>query len=515
MGLPFTPSTTLRRRKRSSTDSWARRTKEVELTPADMHDYQWLGAHFLADNRFCALFVDMGLGKTVMTITAIWLMLQRSKSLDLPCKILIVGPRKVVCETWPTEFRKWRQGCLFDYSIVHGTASERAAALMPKRDVYLISRDNIDWLVEHYGKDWPFHWVVIDESSGFGDHASNRFKALKKVRGRIKCLWELTASPATEGYERLFAQTWLLDRGERFGDKVTPFREQYFTENRYTHKRTLRAGAGEQILEKLQDICLTLKAEDHLPRDKPTEDNWYVELSDKNMELYRSMEEDQIVTIGDTDITTDTAAQTWLKLLQLASGFIYEGYVEYDPVKDAAVKLRNVHEVHTQKIEMLKEKLEALDSENVMIVFHFKTSLARLQKALGKKAVLMDDDGKCIKRWNAGKIKWLLIHPQSGGHGLNLQKGGRRIVFYDIPPSLELYEQVIGRIDRQGQERVVFLHHVLARGTLDEYVHRRLKEKADVQADLFARLKRLQAKRKRALMKKARQAAEEAEFEDL
>lgn len=515
MGLPFTPSTTSPTRRRSSTE-WQRRTRNVELAAEHMHDYQWLGAHYLADNRFCALFVDMGLGKTVMTITAMWLLLQRSKSFELPCKILIVGPRKVVCETWPTEFRKWKHGCLFDFSVVHGDRDERIAALMPKRDVYLVSRDNIEWLVDYYGKDWPFHWVVVDESSGFGDHSSNRFKSLKKVRGRIKSLWELTASPATEGYEKLFAQTWLLDRGERFGNFITHYREKYFTENKYTRKRTLRAGAQDEILEKMQDLCLTLKAEDHLPRDKPTETNWHVDLSEKSLKLYLSMEEDQAVTVGDTEISTDTAAQTWLKLLQLASGFIYEGYIEYDPVKDAAVKLRNVHEVHTQKIDMLKEKLEGLEDENVMIVFHFKTSLARLQKALGKKAVLMDDDGSCIKKWNAGKIKYLLIHPQSGGHGLNLQKGGRRIVFYDIPPSLELYEQVIGRIDRQGQERVVFLHHLLARGTLDEYVHKRLREKADVQADLFARLKRLQAKRKRELMRLAKSTVEAVtEDEDL
>lgn len=502
----------------SSTDkAWVRRTKGVELTAADMHDYQWLGAHYLADNPYCALFVDMGLGKTVMTISALYLLLRRSRNFCLSHKILIVGPRKVVCDTWPTEFRKWEQGCVFDFSLVHGSREERTAALMPRRDVYLISRDNLQWLVDYYGESWPFHWVVIDESSGFGDHSSKRFKCLKKVRGRIFRLWELTASPATEGYERLFAQTWLLDRGERFGNSITHYREAYFTENRYTHKWKLKTGAEDQILEKLQDICLTLKAEDHLPRDKPTEDNWYVSLSKTSRAAYQSMEEDQIVKVGDAEITTDSAAQTWLKLLQLASGFIYEGYIEYDPEKDAAVKLRNTHEVHTEKLDMLQEKLETIGDENVLIVFHFKTSLARLQKALGKKAVVMDNDGACIKRWNAGKIKYLLIHPQSGGHGLNLQKGGRRIIFYDIPPSLELYEQVIGRIDRQGQTRVVFLHHILTRGTLDEYVHSRLGEKADVQTDLFARLKKLQAKRKRELMRKAKEAAGavEAEFEDL
>lgn len=501
-------STTSKPLKRSCADPWRQRARHAELTLSDMHDFQRLGTHALMtaeglpDHGF-ALFVDMGLGKTVMTITALYRLLAQSRDITLGGKVLIIGPSKVINNTWPEELRKWEQGCVFDFSIIHGSPEERRAAAAVDRDIYLVTRDNIKWLVEHHGKHWPYHRVIIDESSSFKDAATNRFKALVKILPRVKSLWALTASPSTEGYEGLFAQTYLLDRGVRFGKHVTKYREAYFNENRYTHKRTLKSGADTEILDKIQDICLTLKAEDHLPREKPIVRDWPVDLGAKSMGLYRDMEEKQMVEVGDTEISTDAAAQTWLKLTQLASGFIYDGYIEYDEENDEAVRKRDTHEIHDEKIQMLLEKLDEIPDENVLIAYWFKPSRDRILKALGKKAKAMDKDGKLKKQWDSGKIKYLLIHPSSSAHGLNLQKGGRRIIFYDIPAPLELYEQLIGRIDRQGQTKCVFIHHLLARGTVDEKAVEKLKAKEDVQSWFYHRLKRLQAKRKRQLAREA------------
>lgn len=504
-------STALSRPKRSYSDPWQQRSREAELSLGNMHDYQRMGckaltmAEDLTDRGF-ALFVDMGLGKTVMTITALYQIYAASRDMSLGGKVLIIGPGKVINNTWPEELRKWEQGCLFDFSIIHGARDDRIAAASVDRDIYMVTRDNIEWLVEHHGRDWPYRRVIIDESSSFKDPATNRFKALVKILPRVRSVWELTASPSTEGYEGLFAQTYLMDRGARFGKHVTKYREAYFNENRYTHKRTLKAGADEQILEKIQDICLTLKAEDHLPRDKPTVVDWHVNLSPKSLALYRDMEEKQLVEVDGAEISTDAAAQTWLKLTQLASGFIYNGYIEYDEQTDAAVKQRDTHEVHDEKIQVLLEHLAEIPDENVIIAYWFQPTRDKILKALGKKAQVMDKDGKLKKQWDAGKVKYLLLHPASGGHGLNLQKGGRRIIFYDIPAPLELYEQIIGRLDRQGQDLCVFVHHLIARGTVDEGAVTKLKLKESVQDWFYHRLKRLQAKRKRQIEKAAQEA---------
>jgi hypothetical protein len=362
--------------------------------------------------------------------------------------------------------------------------------------VYIINREQVEFLVEAWGRHWPYDTVIVDESSSLKDHTTNRFKALRRVRPLIKRMHQLTATPAAETYMHLFSQIFLLDEGERFGRHITKFQTRYFTQNRYTFKWELRPGAEQEITAKIADICLVMKAEDYLDLEKPVSLIDKVLLSQEQMDLYRAMERDFIVTLPNgAEVEAETAAALSQKLLQMASGVLYETVLEPDD-KGGFKKRRVVHHLHDHKIDALETLVEELDGECLMVAYWHESSLARLKKAFPK-AVVMDKEGKCVKDWNARKIPMLLVHPQSAGHGLNMQKGGRRIVFFDIPWSLELYIQLIGRLAGARQlaraldERVVFLHHLVAAGTADEEVVKCLGEKNDVQEVFFALIKRI------------------------
>lgn len=511
----------------------------VVRTRDDLHGYQSDEAvPFLRANPFSALFIDMGLGKTVSSLTVIADLLSEF----VYDKVLVIGPLRVATETWPTEIGLWEHTAPFNHSLIHArdddpriaAARDRAKAFgrqeglssadtqkmagraetkaredirrdaaRSSKSIHIISRDWVEWLVDFYGRNWPYRMVIIDESSGFKDYKSNRFKALAKVRntdGLIERLHLLTATPAAETYEHLFAQVFLMDRGERFGKGITKFREAYFTYNKYSMKWKLRPGAEEEILSKISDICLVMKAEDYLDIEKPIIVPRPVHLSEKQLALYREMQEEFVVTLDDgTEIEAETAAALSSKLLQMASGVLYETYFDQDLETEDMRKVKRVHHLHDHKIEALKQITEEAQGEPLLVGYHFKSSLDRLKKAFPK-AVVMDRDGKCIKPWNARKIPMLLMHPQSGGHGLNLQHGGHNIVFFDLPWSLELYLQFIGRLARQGQKHLVVVQLLTAVGTLDETVHQALSTKEDAQEVLFQILKRLIRKaRKRAV----------------
>lgn len=495
-----------------------------------LHSYQDKEAlPFLRANPFSALFIDMGLGKTIISLTLIADLLSEFRY----DKVLVVGPLRVATETWPTEIGLWEHTAWMNYSLIHAmdddprlaearkrarrfareqglSAAEarrlaaraetqererirREAALSPK-SIHIISRDWVEWLVDFHGRKWPYRMVIIDESSGFKDHRSNRFKALKKVRnadGLIERMHLLTATPAAETYEHLFAQMYLLDRGRRLGKNITAYRERYFTYNKWSMKWKLREGAEEEILSKIRDICLVMKAEDYLDVKEPVIVRRQVRLSAQQMELYRKMEREFVVTLPNgTEIEAETAATLSSKLLQMASGVLYETVTAEDPTTGDLVKSTKVHSLHEHKIEMLRQIVEEAQGEPILVAYHFKSSLDRLRKAFPK-AVVMDRDGRAVKQWNARKIPMLLMHPQSGGHGLNLQAGGHNIVFFDIPWSLELYLQFIGRLARQGQRHVVVVQLLIASGTLDETVADALVAKEDAQGRMFATLKRL------------------------
>lgn len=518
------------------------RFAEVELERGQMHRYQTdIALPFLKANPFSALFVDMGLGKTVTTAT---LIADLILELDNESATLVIGPKRVMADTWPTEFRKWRHLVPFSTALIReedddprvraGAAKDRKIAAerawerelleargVPeadirkqlgltnetevrhkirgemarlRRSVHFINREQVEWLVNFWGPRWPYRTVIIDESSSFKDHKTERFKALAKVRrtpGLITRLHELTATPAAETYEHLFGQLYLMDLGKRLGKNITAYRNEYFIANKWTHEYTLRPNAEEAILDKIKDICLVMKADDYLKVDKPTIVPHKLHLSRAVMEIYETMKSEFVVTLpGGAEVEAETAAALSGKLQQIASGVLYETFKLQDWETGDVKKVKRVHHIHDEKIEALKEIVEALQGKPVVVLYHLKSSLDRLKKFFPK-AVVLDKDGKCVKPWNAGKIPMLLIHPQSGAHGLNLQKGGHNMVFFDIPWSLEQYLQAIGRLARQGQLHPVVVKLLIAVGTVDELVYAALSAKEDAQAKLFIMLKRL------------------------
>lgn len=525
----------------------------VERGPEDMRHYQNECVEFLMYHPFSGLFIDVGMGKSVISLTAVMNLV-----MQFECnRVLVIAPKRVANETWPTEIREWRhttpltfahirdkfvvetvnqasrderkqiieealwegktldeakEVCKTQEGKVRLSAARIAASRKAVREhmrnnpavIYIINRENIEFLVEAWGRNWPYDTVIIDESDSFKDHSSNRFKALRRVRPLIKRLHCMTATPCAETYLHLFAQIYLLDEGARLGKNITKYRERYFTQNRYTYKWTLRPGAEEEIAAKIADISMVMKAEDYLDLEKPHYLRDKIILDPEVIELYRKMETDLIVTLPEgQEVEAETAAALSQKLLQMASGVLYDTLLEEKP-DGGFRKRRVVYALHEAKIEKLRELVEECQPERLIVAYWHESSLARLKEAFPT-AVVMDDDGKCVKAWNAGKINMLLLHPASAGHGLNLQHGGRRIVFFDIPWSLTLYKQLIGRLAgarqlaRPEDMRVVFIHHLIAAGTIDEEVMLVLEEKDDAQELMFRLLKKI---RKLLLLRK-------------
>lgn len=486
------------------TDSYSRllqfRKTQVALDMADMHLYQNIAVKYIYDTPACGLFIDLGLGKTVISLTAF----QQLWVDGLVSRCLVIAPLKVANNTWPTEISTWSHLYPLRYSLVTGELEDRKKALRNRAPIHIINRENVPWLVEQYGAKWPYDMVIIDESSSFKDHNSERFKALKKVRKLIKRVVELTASPVAEGYIGLFSQIYLLDLGQRFGNKITKYREEYFTHNQYSRKYTVKQDKRQEIIDKISDITLEMKADQYLPSKGRQDIVRLVQLNEPEMELYRTMEKELMIDIIDSTgethvIEAQNAGVLAGKLLQMASGVIYRNWVELQPgSEDKVIRCKDAIPLHDHKIAALQALMEELDGEPIIVCYWFQSSLARLKKAFPSMHIL-DKAGTQVEPWNKGRIKILALHPQSAGHGLNLQKGGRNMVFFDLPASLELYEQVIGRIDRQGQKLLCRIFHLLAANTADQHVFKRLREKKDVQDWFYQRLRRYHQKVKASI----------------
>lgn len=494
------------------------RRERVRLRRDQMHDYQQFAGQFVYDTPFCALFIDMGLGKTVILLTVIVDLLMSGEAR----KVLIIAPRRVANQTWPNEIGSWEHTCMHDYQVINGTPEQRKKQCESPAQIHIISRDNIEWLVMHYKSRWPYDMVVVDESSSFKDHTTKRFKALRNVRRYMRRLVELTATPAAEGYMGVFAQIFLLDEGKRFSKNITQYQDDYFKYNHYKHKFTLLPGAKEQITEKIADICLVMRAEDYLDMLPVLYTNRPVPLNAFDSKRYLDLQEQMFIEVvnewmEEVAIEAETAAALSQKLLQLCSGVVYHTYLDgINPKTGKPVRHRDVYELHNGKLDELEQVIEESQGENILVAYHFQSSLDRLKKRFPK-AVTMDSEGECVDRWNKGKIPLLLMHPQSGGHGLNLQDGGHIIVFYDIPWSLELYQQFIGRLHRQGQKKPVNVIHLVAEGvkknkrtkalepmeTLDGGVVAALSEKEDAQEWLLNEISKI---RQRVAARKRRAA---------
>jgi SNF2 family DNA or RNA helicase len=396
-------------------------------------------------------------------------------------KVLVIAPLRVAKLTWSSEIEKWDHLQGLTVSKILGTKNERLAALEKKADIYIINRENTVWLVNHYGKTWPFDVVVIDELSSFKSNTSKRFKALRKVRPLIKRIVGLTGTPAPNGLIDLWPQLYLLDRGERLGKTVTGYREKYFTpakknwQTGIVFEWGLRDGAENEIYEKISDICVSMKTEDYLEVPELIEIPVDVELSPNDMKKYNKFEKDLLLQLqDDTEIEALSAAALSNKLLQMANGAIYD-------------EQKNYHVVHDEKIKALEEIIESANGKPVIVFYNYRHDLIRIQEHF--KDVRTLDNETDINDWNSGKIPILLLHPASAGHGLNLQEGGNTIVWFGLTWDLELYQQANARLHRQGQTSKVTSYILKTKGTLDHDVMEALQRKAKGQDALLDAVK--------------------------
>lgn len=488
----------------------------------DLHEYQQTAVEFLHVNPYSALFIDVGLGKTVICLTLLSDLLETNGFK----RVLIIAPKRVAEDVWPVEIPAWRHSCYLTHTLLRPTgdepeiehaiwragvdaefeglkgskkealkqkyitaAKEKVRRRLVKEDtmIHIISKEQIEWLVAYWGKNWPYDVVVYDESSGLGDHNTNRFRALKGVRKYMKRFHELTADPAAESYMKLFSQVFLMDLGQRFGSHITPFRQIYFNYNEYSRTYKLRPEAKDLIIDKIADICLVMKAKDYLPRHEPLIIMRAVSLSQKEKDRYTKFQKEFILDLDDdVEIEAETAAALAMKLLQLCSGAVYDNE-------------RQTHFVHDHKIEELHQIVDEMQGEPLMVSYWFQSSLARLRKSFPD-ALVMGKTKNATKLWNTGRHPIMFIHPQGGGYGLNLQDGGFNLAVFDLFWSYELFHQLLGRIDRQGQlAEYCRVFMIAAKGTRDYDVMSRLAEKQDAQDYLFNRIR---ATRRRLLEKK-------------
>ena len=443
------------------------------------HNYQQYCIDRLIKEPMLGLFLDMGLGKTVTTLTAI-------KELKyyrfLVRKVLVIAPKKVAEATWSKEASKWEHLSVIRISTVLGSRNKRITALAATADVYVINRENVEWLVEYYRNDWPFDMVVVDESSSFKDHSTKRWKALKRVRPKINRMVLLTGTPAPNNLIDLWAQIYLLDEGARLGRTIGGFRERYFNPDKRSSERIFtykpKFGAEGSVQKLIGDICISMKADDYLELPDCITVNTTVQLDTKAAKAYETLEKTMLLEINDEEITADMAAVLTGKLLQLAGGAVY------DVNKTAQI-------VHNCKIDAFTELIESLNGEHVLVFYGFQHERDRIIKALGKTKlrvrVYKDSDDETA--WNNGGIDVLLAHPASTAYGLNLQDGGHHIIWFGPTWSLEQYQQANKRLHRQGQKYPVIIHHLVSEGTVDEDVIKALDRKSGTQEALLSALK--------------------------
>ena len=443
------------------------------------HPYQRYTVDRIIDTPALGLFLDMGLGKTVITLTALNELKFYRWAIN---RTLIIAPKKVAEDTWQAEARKWAHLQHLRIVTILGTAANRLAALDTPADIYIINRENTQWLVDHYGASWPFDTVVLDESSSFKNHQAKRFRALRAVRPRINRVIELTGTPNPHGLMDLWAQVFLLDGGERLGRTISVYRDMYFLpdkRNRTTiFSYTPKDGAEQEIHKRISDICISMKSEDYLDLPDMVYEDIPVVLDDKAMRDYRRLERDAILQIDEEVITANTAAGLSAKLLQLCNGAVYD-------------EDRNVIPVHDCKLEAFMETVEGLHGQHAIVCYYFNHDRDRLLKALSKTSlrVRVYRDNQDKDDWNAGLIDLLLIHPASCGYGLNLQEGGHHIIWFGLTWNLEEYQQANKRLHRQGQAYPVIVHHLVVKGGRDEDVMKSLESKDDAQEFLLQSLK--------------------------
>lgn len=445
------------------------------------HAYQQHCIEQILSIKKLGLFLDMGLGKTVVTLTAV-----RELKYDRFAvrKVLVIAPKKVAEGTWTKEKDKWDHTKILRVSPVLGSQAKRIRALNTPADIYIINRENVCWLVDYYRNDWPFDMVVVDESSSFKSHNAKRFKALASMGSHIERMVELTGTPSPNGLDDLWAQIYLLDGGERLGKRYTHFRERYFQPDKrgadgMVYSYEAKPGTEQAILGKISDICISMKAEDYLQLPDVTYHQIPVELDTKSRKAYRDLERKMVLELPDSEeISVTSAAALSNKLLQLANGALYDDD-------------HGVHEIHGCKLEAFLELVESLQGKPALVFYNFQHDRTRILAALRKTRLRIrelrtteDEDD-----WNSGQVDILLAHPASSAYGLNLQQGGNHVIWFGLTWNYELYTQANKRLHRQGQREKVIIHHLVCSGTRDEDVMRALEMKDDVQNWVMQSLK--------------------------
>lgn len=436
------------------------------------HEYQEYAKEFIVGRKVSALFLDCGLGKTVITLTAIWELLLDYFEIR---KVIILAPLRVSRDTWRGELEKWDHLSGIEMSLVLGSEKERRAALNRRANVFVINRENVEWLVENYR--WDFDMVVIDELSSFKSHKAKRFKALKKVRPMVKRIIGLTGTPAPNGLIDLWAEIGILDMGQRLGRFIGGYRERFFVPDKRSREMVFsykpRDGAEEAIYGLISDICISMKAVDYLDMPECIYNRVEVAMNEKERKLYGQLEKDMLLSFADGDIDAVNAAALSGKLLQMANGAVYD-------------ENGNVKHIHDRKLEVLEDLVEAANGKPVLIAYWYQHDLDRIKKRTGAVAL---DTAEDMQRWNAGEIPVAVIHPASAGYGLNLQAGGSTLIWFGLTWSLKLYQQANARLWRQGQKETVVIHHLVAKGTLDEKVMAALEKKDCGQSALVEAVK--------------------------
>ena len=438
------------------------------------HEYQDYATQFIIDHPVAAVFLDCGLGKTVITLTAMDELLHDRFEIS---RILIVAPLRVARDTWPAEIRKWEHLRQMTFAVAVGTERERAAALAQRAELTIINRENVDWLVNKSGCSFDFDMIVIDELSSFKSYQARRFRALMKARPLAKRMVGLTGTPSANGLMDLWAEFKLLDMGKRLGRFITHYREELFTPDKRNQQMVFsyrpKPGAEDEIYRRIGDITISMRSTDYLKLPELVLTQSVVTMSAKERKAYDAMKAEMVTTIGEQEIDAVSAAALSNKLLQMAGGAVY------------AEEGKALH-LHDRKLDALEDLVESANGRPVLVAYWYKHDADRIHKRLTVREIKTSQD---IMDWNAGKVPIALIHPASAGHGLNLQTGGSMLIWFSLTWSLELYQQTNARLYRQGQRNTVTIVHIITEGTIDEQVMRALEKKDKTQAALLDAVK--------------------------
>lgn len=438
------------------------------------HEYQTYATNFILEHPVAAVLLEMGLGKSVITLTAIYELMLNRFEVE---KVLVIAPLRVARDTWPAEIEKWEHLKGLTYSVAIGTEAEKIVALKRSAHLYLINRENVDWLITKSGLPFDYDMVVIDELSSFKSYAAKRFKSLLKVRPRVKRMVGLTGTPSGNGLMDLWAEFRVLDMGQRLGRYITHYRNNFFVPDKRNQQMIFsykpKPGAEAAIYKLISDITISMKSADFLKMPKCVINEVPVVLSEKEWSVYHDLREDMVVALKDEEIDAVNAAALSGKLLQMANGAVYN-------------EDKEVIRIHDRKLDVLEDLIEGANGKPVLVAYWYNHDLQRIKQRFSVREIKTSQD---IKDWNNGEIPVAVIHPASAGHGLNIQFGGSTIIWFGLTWSLELYQQTNARLWRQGQNDTVVIHHIIAKDTIDEDVMATLRKKEKIQSALIDSVK--------------------------